>query len=105
LGEYVDIVTLDLSFISVTKVLDAVISCMKPHAALIILIKPQFEAGRAHVGKGGIVKDPAVHESVIKKVAEALQNKSFAVQGVVESPILGATGNKEFLIYAQRRAS
>jgi 23S rRNA (cytidine1920-2'-O)/16S rRNA (cytidine1409-2'-O)-methyltransferase len=103
LGELVDLVTLDLSFISVTKVLDAVFACMKPTATIIILIKPQFESERHEVGKGGIVKDPAVHERVIQKVKNDLESRGCTILGITESPILGATGNKEFLIGAQRK--
>ncbi len=102
LGEQVDLVTLDLSFISATKVLDAVFGCMKPHATIIILIKPQFESERHEVGKGGIVRDPAVHEAVITKVRAHLEARGCTILGVTESPILGATGNKEFLIAARR---
>jgi len=102
LGELVDLVTLDLSFISVLKVLDAVFACMKPRASIIILIKPQFESERHEVGKGGIIKDPAVHERVIAQVRQALIQRGCTILGVTESPILGATGNKEFLIAAQR---
>jgi 23S rRNA (cytidine1920-2'-O)/16S rRNA (cytidine1409-2'-O)-methyltransferase len=103
LGEYADIVTLDLSFISTRKVLDAVFGCMKPYAYIIILIKPQFEAERYEVGKGGIIKDPVIHERVIEQMKQALEDRSCTVLGVIESPLLGATGNKEFLIVAQRR--
>jgi 23S rRNA (cytidine1920-2'-O)/16S rRNA (cytidine1409-2'-O)-methyltransferase len=102
LGEQIDLVTLDLSFISVTKVLDAVFACMKPTATIIILIKPQFESERHEVGKGGIVRDPLVHERVIQKIKESLETRGCRILGVTESPILGATGNKEFLIAAQR---
>jgi 23S rRNA (cytidine1920-2'-O)/16S rRNA (cytidine1409-2'-O)-methyltransferase len=102
LGEYVDLVTLDLSFISTIKVLDAVFACMKPTARIIILIKPQFEAERHEVGKGGIIKDPLVHERVVQRMRYALQEKGCTIIGIIESPITGATGNKEFLIAAQR---
>jgi 23S rRNA (cytidine1920-2'-O)/16S rRNA (cytidine1409-2'-O)-methyltransferase len=103
LGEHVDLCTLDLSFISVTRVLDAVIACMNPRAAMIILIKPQFEAGRYEVGRGGIVRDPAVHHKVIQTITGALEQRNFSVQGVIESPLLGTAGNKEFLLYTVRR--
>lgn len=103
LGELVDLVTLDLSFISVIKVLDAVFACMKPDAIIIILIKPQFESERHEVGKGGIVRDAAVHERVIEQIRQTLLARNCAIIGVTESPILGATGNKEFLIAARRK--
>lgn len=102
LPELVDLVTLDLSFISVTKVLDAVIPCIKPQGGLVILIKPQFEAGKEQVGKGGIVKDPAVHAAVIEQVVAALRAHGCEHQGTIESPLLGATGNKEFLAYFKK---
>ncbi len=101
-GEKVDLVTLDLSFISVLKVMDAVSQLLKPDGQLIVLIKPQFEAERREVAKGGIVKDPAVHEKVVNKVTEGIQKHGFTLQGVVESPIRGTEGNKEFLAYFQR---
>lgn len=99
LPEQVDIVTLDLSFISVLKVLDVVKQHLKTGGALIVLVKPQFEADRHEIGKGGIIKDPAVHERVIQKVTAGIEQEGFALQGVVDSPITGADGNKEFLAY------
>ena len=101
-GEKVDLVTLDLSFISVLKVMDAVSQLLKPNGQLIVLIKPQFEAERREVAKGGIVKDSAVHEKVVNKVTEGIQKHGFTLQGVIESPILGTEGNKEFLAYFTR---
>ena len=102
LGELVDLVTLDLSFISVLKVMDAVNAVLKDDGQLIVLIKPQFEAEKEDVGRGGLVKDPAVHERVIKTLTEGVQEFGFALVGVIESPIEGATGNKEFLAYFKR---
>lgn len=99
IGQKVDLVTLDLSFISLLKVLDAVCAVLKDKGALIALIKPQFEAQRHEVGRGGIIKDPAVHESVVKHVTQGLQENGFTVHGVIESPIEGSMGNKEFLVY------
>jgi 23S rRNA (cytidine1920-2'-O)/16S rRNA (cytidine1409-2'-O)-methyltransferase len=99
LGELVDLVTLDLSFISVLKVMDTVSAVLKPNGTLVILIKPQFEAEREDIGKGGIVRDPAVHERVIQKVIDGVTAHGFTYHGVVPSPIEGATGNKEFLAY------
>ncbi len=101
-GELVDLITLDLSFISVLKVMNAVTKLLKPDGQLIVLIKPQFEAERRQVAKGGIVKDPSVHEAVIKKVANGIQEHGFSLEGVIESPIAGAEGNKEFLAYFKR---
>lgn len=102
IGEKVDLVTLDLSFISLLKVMDAVCALLKDDGKLITLIKPQFEAGKHEVGRGGIVKDPAVHEAVIKNVTQSIVQRGFGFVGVVESPITGADGNKEFLAYFKR---
>ncbi len=99
LPEKVDLVTLDLSFISVTKVLAAVKHLMKPQGKLVVLIKPQFEAERHEVGKGGIIKDPAIHKKVIEKIIAACALEGFVCQGVIDSPITGTEGNKEFLGY------
>jgi 23S rRNA (cytidine1920-2'-O)/16S rRNA (cytidine1409-2'-O)-methyltransferase len=102
IGEKVDLVTLDLSFISVLKVMDAILSVMKDDGQLIVLIKPQFEAQRGQVGRGGIIKDPAIHQSVIENVTKGVESAGFSCIGVIESPIEGATGNKEFLAYFRR---
>lgn len=99
LPEKVDLVTLDLSFISVLKVMDAVSLQLKPKAKLIVLIKPQFEAEKHQVGKGGIIKDPLIHQEVIKKITEGVESFGYSCQGVIESPIEGGHGNKEFLAY------
>lgn len=99
LPEKVDIATLDLSFISVLKVMPAVSNLLKENSKLIILIKPQFEAEKGQVGKGGIIRDTKLHEEIIKKVISGVSEFGFQLVGVIESPILGATGNKEFLAY------
>jgi 23S rRNA (cytidine1920-2'-O)/16S rRNA (cytidine1409-2'-O)-methyltransferase len=99
LPEQIDLVTLDLSFISVLKVIDVVLRELKPGGELIILIKPQFEAGRELVGRGGIVSDPAVHTQVISTIREHVEAKGCTFQGCIPSPLLGATGNQEFLAY------
>lgn len=97
LPELVDIVTLDLSFISVLKVIDRVATFIKPHGKLIVLVKPQFEAERKGISKGGIVTDPTVHEEVIERVTSGIQEHGFEYKGITQSPILGTEGNKEFL--------
>ncbi len=97
LPELVDLVTLDLSFISILKVITAVVPLMKPEGRLITLIKPQFEAGRDAIERGGLVRDPAVHAQVISGVVAGLEAAGFVHQGTIDSPIEGATGNKEFL--------
>lgn len=102
LPDKIDIVTLDLSFISVLKVMPAILPLLQEHAQLIILIKPQFEAGRENVGAGGIVRDAKVHQEVIDSVVAGVQSYGFVARGVTESPIEGATGNKEFLGYFTR---
>jgi len=99
LPEMVDIVTLDLSFISVLKVMDTVCNVLKKGGALVVLIKPQFEAQKHQVGKGGIVKDEAVLKEVIDKVTQGIEAYGFALQGVIDSPITGTMGNREFLSY------
>lgn len=99
LPEKVDLVTLDLSFISVLKVIQAVKALMKDHAKLIILIKPQFEAEKEEVGKGGIITKPEIHEKVVNNVIQGMLENNFEVKGCIESPIRGTQGNKEFLAY------
>jgi 23S rRNA (cytidine1920-2'-O)/16S rRNA (cytidine1409-2'-O)-methyltransferase len=103
IGEKVDLITLDLSFISLLKVMDAVVSLLKPTGSLITLIKPQFEAAQHLVGRGGIITDPKVHKIVLDQVIAGIELYGFTCQGVIESPILGKTGNKEFLAYFKRR--
>ncbi|KKC27246.1 TlyA family RNA methyltransferase [Sphingomonas sp. SRS2] len=98
--EQVDIIVCDASFISLAKVLVAPLSFAKPGARLVALIKPQFEAGRGEVGKGGVVRDPAVHERVCDEVADWLSLQGWVVSGVTPSPITGPEGNVEFLIGA-----
>lgn len=102
LPEHVDLVTLDLSFISVLKVIRTVSNYMKPHAKLIVLIKPQFEAERRDVGKGGIIKSTEIHQKVITKVIGGITDADFIYHGFIESPILGTKGNKEFLAYFEK---
>lgn len=103
LPELIDIATLDLSFISLLKVMPAVEKLLKPSAQLITLIKPQFEAEREDVQHGGVIKDEAVHQRVVDKVVNGLTALGFTYAGVVESPIVGAaSGNKEFLAYFKR---
>ena len=101
-GEKVDLITLDLSFISVLKIMDAVCALLKPDGKLVVLIKPQFEAERRDVGRGGIIKDPEVHKRVIDHVVAGIQTYGFKSHGVTESPIEGSSGNKEFLAYFTR---
>ncbi|PNW77260.1 hypothetical protein CHLRE_10g428900v5 [Chlamydomonas reinhardtii] len=103
--EMVDIATLDLSFISVLLVIGAVTSVIKPAGGqLVVLIKPQFEAGRGQVGPGGVVRDPKVHAEVIQRVTAGIAAHGYQLVGVTESPIKGdKSGNTEFLAYFHRR--
>jgi 23S rRNA (cytidine1920-2'-O)/16S rRNA (cytidine1409-2'-O)-methyltransferase len=100
--EPVDVIVCDASFIGLAKVLDRPLSFAKMDARLMALIKPQFEAGRDQVGKGGVVRDPEVHAAVCADVAAWLEGQGWTVDGIVESPITGPEGNVEFLIAARR---
>jgi 23S rRNA (cytidine1920-2'-O)/16S rRNA (cytidine1409-2'-O)-methyltransferase len=100
--EPVDLIVCDASFISLMKVLPVPMGFTKPDARLLALIKPQFEAGRSEVGKGGVVRDEAVHDRVCKDVADWLAGKGWRVEGITRSPITGPEGNVEFLIAAHR---
>jgi 23S rRNA (cytidine1920-2'-O)/16S rRNA (cytidine1409-2'-O)-methyltransferase len=98
----VDIVVCDASFIGLETVLPAALALARPGARLVALIKPQFEVGAARVGKGGVVRDPALHEEVCARIAAWLPTQGWQVAGLAESPILGPEGNKEFLIAARK---
>lgn len=104
ISEPVDIIVCDASFIGLAKVLERPLTFAKPDARLLALIKPQFEAGRDEVGKGGVVRDPAIHARVCREVESWLTQSGWAVQGIAESPITGPEGNVEFLIAAVRQA-
>ena len=101
-AERFDLAVMDVSFISATKVLPAAVPLLKPGARAVVLVKPQFEVGRGEVGKGGIVKDPAQHMRVVEEVNAAARALGFTVRGVIDSPILGAEGNREFLALYER---
>ena len=99
LGEHVDLVTIDVSFISLTKVLPAAVAILRPGGTVVALIKPQFEAGKKLVNKGGVVRDSRVHDAVTKMIQEfSTTTLGLTLLGVIESPLLGPAGNKEFLI-------
>lgn len=98
--EPVDLIVCDASFIGLAKVLEVPLRFARPGARLMALIKPQFEAGRTEVGKGGVVRDSAVRARVCAEVADWLTGIGWTVEGVTESPILGPEGNMEFLIAA-----
>jgi 23S rRNA (cytidine1920-2'-O)/16S rRNA (cytidine1409-2'-O)-methyltransferase len=97
-----DLATIDVAFISATKILPAVAPLLVEQGKIITLIKPQFEVGKGEVGKGGIVKDPLQHKRVIAEVNAAAEALGLEVGGLIESPIHGADGNKEFLVLYQR---
>lgn len=98
----VDVATADLSFISLALVLPAIARCVRPGGDLLTLVKPQFEAGRAQVRRGGVVHDAAVHASVVAKVALAALDLGLRVRGVIRSPLLGPAGNREFFLWLRR---
>ena len=100
--EPVDIITCDASFIGLAKVLEAPLRLARPGAKLVALVKPQFEAGREKVGKGGVVRDEAVHRRVCDEAAAWVESQGWRVLGGTESPITGPEGNKEFLLGAEK---
>ncbi len=101
IGEFSDLAVFDVSFISVTLILPAVAGLLKETGEMVILVKPQFEVGRGQVGKGGIVRDPALHRAACTRIEKAVRELGFETS-LIESPILGAEGNREFLLYASR---
>jgi 23S rRNA (cytidine1920-2'-O)/16S rRNA (cytidine1409-2'-O)-methyltransferase len=98
--ESIDIVVCDASFIGLAKVLEAPLKLARPGAKLVALVKPQFEAGREEVGKGGVVRDPAVHERVCAEARAWVESQGWSVLGIAPSPITGPEGNVEFLLGA-----
>ena len=101
-AEPVDLIVCDSSFISLAKVLDRALDFARPGGRLIALVKPQFEAERGEIGKGGVVRDPAVRERVCTVAADWVRSRGWTVEGLVESPITGPEGNVEFLLAARR---
>ncbi|MFC1861695.1 TlyA family RNA methyltransferase [Chloroflexota bacterium] len=98
LPEKIDSTTIDVSFISVTKIIPSVAQLLRDKGYLLVLIKPQFEAKREEVGRGGVVKQPIVHARVLGRFIAWVIEHGFRLGGLVASPILGASGNKEFLV-------
>jgi len=98
-GQTVDLAAFDLAFISVTLVLPAAMAAAEPRE-IVVLVKPQFEAGREHVSKGGIVRDPAAQQAAVQRVHRAVDGLGGKEIEVTDSPILGAEGNREFLLHA-----
>jgi 23S rRNA (cytidine1920-2'-O)/16S rRNA (cytidine1409-2'-O)-methyltransferase len=97
IGEAVDLAVMDLSFISLTKVLPAVFGILRHGGRVVCLIKPQFELAREHISKGGIVRDPALHHQAVEKIREFVLEHGREWQSCMESPITGTDGNREFL--------
>ena len=102
ISEPVDLVVCDASFIGLSKVLDRAIAFVRPGGRLLALVKPQFEAGRDEVGKGGVVRDPAVHARVCDAASAWITSRGWAVAGIATSPITGPEGNVEFLLAATK---
>ncbi len=100
LGGTFDLIVADLSFISLCTVAPALVALADPGGDLVVLVKPQFEVGRAAVGRGGIVRDPSLHRVAVEKVARCLEEAGAGIRGVTPSPIEGAKGNREFFAWA-----
>src|SRR5690349_8762795 len=100
--EPVDVIVCDASFISLAKVLDKALDFARPGGRLVALVKPQFEAERGEIGKGGVVRDPAVHQRVCDAAASWVTSRGWTVEGVEQSPITGPEGNVEFLLAARK---
>ena len=100
--EPVDLVSMDVSFISVAKVLPAVVAAAGPNAEYLILVKPQFELDRGDVGRGGIVRDASLHERAVERVRAAAEAAGLRVEGVRPSRLMGAEGNQEFFLHAKK---
>jgi 23S rRNA (cytidine1920-2'-O)/16S rRNA (cytidine1409-2'-O)-methyltransferase len=105
-GEAVELVAMDVSFISATLLLPAVLQAAgEKLESMVVLVKPQFEVGRERVGKGGIVRDPAAQQAAVDRVRKALAELGWGNAEAIDSPILGAEGNREFLLYARRSST
>lgn len=100
IGERAALIVCDVSFISVTLILPALMPLLQNDGQMVILIKPQFEVGKGQVGKGGIVRDPALHQAACERVERAVRELGFQTS-IIDSPILGAEGNREFLLHAR----
>ncbi len=106
IGGTVDLVVADLSFISIIRALPHLLSVGRPGVGLVLLVKPQFEAGKAEVDRGsGVIRDPVIHQRVCDEVSSALIERECDVLGWIDSPITGAQGNREFLVHARLRRS
>ena len=101
-AEPFDLIVIDTSFISLRTILARAVGYLAPDGQIVALVKPQFEAGREHVGKGGIVRDPVAHQLAIDRVADCVRLLGWQVVETIPSPITGMEGNKEFLLYGRR---
>ena len=100
--ESADIVTIDVSFISLRLVLPAIVPLLRPGGDIVALVKPQFEVGKGQVGKGGVVRDPALHAAAVEHVRQAARALGLVEKGEVESPLRGPKGNREFFLWLER---
>ena len=100
--EEVDLILIDTSFISIEKFLPHLLGFLRSEGQLIGLIKPQFEVGKGEVGKGGVVRNPILHQKVIERISQFSRGQGLTVLGVIESPLLGTQGNKEFFIHLKK---
>jgi 23S rRNA (cytidine1920-2'-O)/16S rRNA (cytidine1409-2'-O)-methyltransferase len=100
--EQVDMAVMDVSFISLEKVIPSLLKFLGPDSELVALIKPQFEVGKGQIGKGGIVRDEAARTSVVERITDFVRGLGFEIKGVIPSPITGQDGNVEFLLYCRR---
>ncbi len=105
IGEPVDFVTMDVSFISATLILPVVPALVKPHAEILVLVKPQFEVGRGQVGKGGIVRDAKLRTDAVARVTQKIEELGFGGIGSIESVLPGACGNHEYFVHAAWKAA
>jgi 23S rRNA (cytidine1920-2'-O)/16S rRNA (cytidine1409-2'-O)-methyltransferase len=96
--EAIDVATIDTSFISLKQVVPAVLPFLKSNAGILALIKPQFEVGKGKVGKGGVVRDPALHDAVIVELSDFFKRLGLLSKAIIPSPVKGPKGNKEFVI-------
>jgi 23S rRNA (cytidine1920-2'-O)/16S rRNA (cytidine1409-2'-O)-methyltransferase len=101
----VDLILIDTSFISIEKFLPHLLDFLKEGGAIVSLIKPQFEVGKGEVGKGGVVRDPSLHEKVVERISRFCEGLGLRIRGVVESSLLGPKGNKEFFIHLEKGSS
>jgi 23S rRNA (cytidine1920-2'-O)/16S rRNA (cytidine1409-2'-O)-methyltransferase len=104
-AENLTLLVMDVSFISATLLLGPVMAAAPSLTEAVLLVKPQFEAGRSHVGKGGIVRDPEAHRLAVDRVADCVRELGWTVVEAIDSPITGMEGNREFLLYARRQAN